>query len=666
MSIDRDIDLLRRCANEYETSGTSPLTDAEYDALYAKTQAQAPDHPFFNEVGGFSEEHAYGDTVKHDIIMGSLNKDANTTDFLKWFNLTFGKTPQLSFMLQHKVDGLSLSCLYKNGELQRVVTRGNGFIGIDVTQNAKYVDGIPARIPCRDEVEVRGEGYKDRKDFYENWAGEYCNPRNFTAGSINQKDPKVTEKRGLSFVAYEVVRLDFQAEQEKQKWLVDNKFNTLIDSTEFTTAVLSSEDISKVIQKYMDDIDRESLPYDIDGVVVKVNKIQIAKDMGTTAGGKKPKANRAVKFPCEQKVTVLNGVEWNVGRTGGLTPVGLLDPVQLAGTTVKRVTLHNVKFIREMKLDIGSSVLIQKSGDIIPYVVKKVNNDKDVDTLFPLDGPHNSPIVVPTHCPSCNGTLENDATDTTVVCKNISCPSQLNGAIEHWFKKIGVKGIGPGIISKLTDPNELQWDGKPIITSIPEMYYMLHNDRRTEHPFRKYAYLKDYFGPKAYQNIVDNVLSVKKMTLAKFIEALGIGQVGRTAKDITDIAPTVQDVSALTVDRLSAVEGFGHIKSTHFIEGWRAMADQIAQLLKSIEIEEDIPASNKLDGKKFCFTGSFSNPTRKEMEAMVVENGGKCSSVSKKLTALVWDGEIFKGKCEKAKKLDIPIITQVEFLKMID
>jgi DNA ligase (NAD+) len=629
-TMEQRIAYLKLCSNDYYTTGKSELTDAEYDVEYDALKDLAPTHTFFGEVGGIDESHLYGTKVQHEVVMGSLNKSKDVDDFLMWLQATYKET--IEVVLQHKVDGLSLGCTYKNGMLQRAVTRGDGITGVDVTPNAKFVQGVLPTIDSKDKVEVRGECYKDRQDFYRDWAGEYANPRNFTAGSINQKNPKVTEERGLSFVAYEVVGKDFATETQKLKFIMDNGFINLRESTKKITGDV--KEVAAGVKQYMDAIDRSKLPYDIDGIVVKINDIKKAKALGSTNEGKRPRANRAVKFACEQRVTSVVDIEWNIGRTGQLTPVGLLKPVELGGTIVKRVSLHNIKFMSELKLRPNAKVLLQKSGDIIPYVVKMV---QDGSGQFRL----------PSHCPSCNSILEWDETKTTKWCHSSSCPAQLASTIEHWFKKLGVKGIGSGIIEKLL--------GSATVNSIADMY-----DLERHAPD-----LSELFGAKAFQNIVESVNSVREVSLAKFIESLGIGQIGRMSKDIAAIAPTVDKIDALKVSDIATLDGFAETKAKSFVNGWQQQRKEIEKLLKHISLIEVKADSNRLTGKKFCFTGSFDNPKRKDMEASVEANGGNLSSVSKNLTALVWDGEMQGSKIDKAKKLGIKIINQQQFLDML-
>jgi DNA ligase (NAD+) len=434
--------------------------------------------------------------------------------------------------------------------------------------------------------------------------------------------------------------LDFETETKKVLFLSENKFETLKDSmARIKCRERSPKEVAGAVQKYMDRIDRENLHFDVDGVVFKLNDIAVAEAMGhTDSEGRRSKANRAIKFPAEQKETILEGIEESIGRTGAFTPVGLLKPVRLAGTTVKRVSLHNIKELKRLGIKYyGCTVLVEKAGDIIPKVIRMVK-----------EGNVNSPIRFPEKCPICGSVMEWDDTDTTVWCRNDLCPAQINGNIEHWFKKIGSKGIGDGIISKLTEGG--------YVKCLSDMYKLQPKDKT----------LETLFGPRAYEKILESVDSIKELPLAKFIEALGIGKVGRTAKDIVGIAPTIKAVDDLVAlnngNALLSVAGFQTVKVKGFVDGWIKLRSEIDELLKHITIKEAKLNSNKFNGQSYCFTGSFSSPTRKEMEKMVEDNGGKNSSVSKTLTALVWDEEMTGGKYDKAKKLGVPIIKQKEFL----
>ena len=663
LSIKDRIDFLRYCAKLYETNGTSPVSDKDYDIEYNELEALAPNDSFFGEVGGLAIDAVQGQSVPHKFIMGSLSKSHDIPAVLAWLKsqYTYAQLATLSFILQHKVDGLSLGLIYQNGNLVQALTRGDGITGIDVTEKAKMVAGVLLTIPYKGEIEVRGECFKKRKDFYTKWhtsvGGGYANPRNFTAGAMNEKDPQETKRKELNFIGYECVRVDFNTEVEKNDFLEKQGFATLNSTTKRTKLGSSWEKIAEAIKYYMDQIDRAKLEYDIDGVVLKLNEISVAKKMGSVAGGRKPKANRAIKFPPEEKETIFKDVIAQIGRTGALTPVAILEPVELGGAMITKATLHNYgALLGRNAIKIGARVAIQKKGDIIPQIVKiKQNGTKD--------------IVFPTKCPSCGSILkwaENDkGVKVDLICDNYNCFGQLTKKIDFWFKTLGTKGFGKETIARLTDTDDLQWDGKPIVSSLAEMYYMLDNDRVTEHPFRKYAYLKEQLGEKKYENLLASIKSVPETTLPLFIEALGIEGIGSISADICNVAPTIDDVDKLTTDDLKKIDGMGDTKANNFADAWVARRDEIRKLLKYVTIKAVTKASNKLDGKKFCFTGSFSEP-REEYQKMVISNGGKCANSVSKDIILVWDGEEMGNKYNKAVKDKNMIISEKEFLKMIE
>lgn len=652
-SIFNRIGFLKHCSKLYET-GTHLITDQEWDKEFYELQKIDPDNAFFEEAGGEIVDDGFHKTVAHKITMGSLSKSLSPELYFDFLKANY-KEGDGSFLISHKIDGLSLSLLYQNGKLIQALTRGDSVQGIDVTENAKYIKTIPQTIPFKDEIEFRGEVYKNKQNFTkEKWTEQgYKNCRSFASGGINQKDPSVTGDRKLDFVCYEICRVDFASEVDKVLFIETQGFETLRAYDKLTKIGNSLEQVYSAVKAFMDGTDRLNLKWDVDGIVVKLNDCKKARAMGTTDGGKRPKAHRAVKYKASEVQTILLGVEDSVGRNGQICPVALLKPVDLDGSTIGRASLYNYANIRDSKdLKIGSIVKIAKKGDIIPQITGVVKEGSES-------------IKLPTECPSCKTKLEWDENKVNLMCSNELCVSQLNARIEHWFDKLGTKGFGTSTIAKLTDKNALSWEGEPIISCISDMYWKLDNDRVVAHPFRKYNYLKCEMGDKTYENLLGSIKSVKEVTLAKFIEALGIGKIGRMAKDITGIAPTTDDIDKLTVQDITAIPGFGEIKAKAFLDGWKSLKGEINVLLKHIEIKQAKLASNNLSGMKFCFTGSFSKP-REELQKMVVDNGGSVSSSVGKGVILCWDNEIQGGKYERAIKGGNQIISEKEFLKMIE
>jgi len=629
------------CSNLYETNGSSPISDKEWDDEMKALKLLVPNDPFFANVGGIAEEHVHGTQYTHKYVMGSLNKDPNPEEFEKWFAKTYPDTHDLIAILDYKVDGVSLCLHYQDGELIRAVTRGNGVIGIDITPIASHVKGVHKKINAKGYVEIKGETYKRLDDFYSNWADEYANARNFVSGSLNLKlDDKHSAdeiiKRSLNFLAYEVRGIEFETETKKVLFLDEMGFETLKDSmARIKCRDRSPSDVARAVKNYMDKIDRGKLPFLIDGVVFKLNNIKEAEKMGIT--NNRPKSSRAIKFEVEAKETILEGIDWQIGRTGRLTPVGLLKEVRLCETNVKRVTLHNLKEMERLGiLQYGCTVTVSKGGEIIPKIVRKIKDNGGDE------------IKAPKRCPLCDTPLEFDDTFTTVWCKGENCPAQVTKNIDNYFKKMNVKGIGIGIIDKLAE--------NKYVDCISDMYKLREKDQVS---------LKNLFGSRAYEKILESIDSVKETSLAQFIQSLGIGQVGRTASDITAKYPTIKDIDLLTVIDLVKIEGFSDIKASSFLNGWKKVRSEIDQILKFINIIEPRKDSDKLNGKSFCVTGTL-NKERKEVASLIEANGGVIKgSVGSKLDYLV-AGENAGSKISKARANGYTkIITEEELEEMM-
>jgi DNA ligase (NAD+) len=636
LPIEQRINFLKYCAERYENFGDSPISDTEYDEEYYAIQKLDPSNDFFKSVGG--DIGRVDNLVKHDIVMGSLLKARDLTEFEEWYLKTFSNKTVV-FCLEPKMDGLALSLKYKDGKLVRAATRGDGEKGMDVTKNALYIKDIPSTIDVKTEVEIRGEVYKQKQDFYKRWhigvGGEYKNPRAFASGSINQpKNPSITGERELNFVSYKVIG-PYDSYVREVELLENNGFKTF-EARKFYTCNSAKEAV-EYVGNFMKGLNRSQLPFEIDGVVFKLDSKNESEKLGYIDDGRKAKSNIAIKYPPSVAETILIGIEANVGRTGNVTPVGLLKPVELDGSTISRVTLHNYGSLLGGKLKIGSRVSIAKKGDIIPQIVDIIDSNGE-------------PIVFPSVCPKCVASVAWDDTQTNLICTNEMCPAKINKKIEYWFKSLGVKGIGPAIIDRITSKVTQ-------ITDLGIFYEAFYNPG----PKAK-AFLNKEFGEKSAENIIDSIRSINKIPIDLFVQSLGFEQIGKMAKDITSLAGSIEAISNLTISDITALSGFAETKATYFVKSWKARAEEISTILKYISIEKVEKNSNVLDGQSFCFTGSFSNPTRKEMESMVEKNGGKLSSVSKNLSYLVADGEINGSKIVKAKQLGVVVLTQTEFL----
>ena len=644
LSVEDRIGFLRFCCELYENQGESPIEDFIYDAEYYELLELDPNNSFFDEVGGKLDEHVYGESIPHQIIMGSLNKSLNISDFEMFLNNTYSQSDNVQFLLQHKIDGLSISLLYKSGKLIQALTRGDGEKGISVFNNCKFIKDIPQSISCLEEVEIRGEIFKDKADFLKNWKNlGYANERNFASGSLNQKKSEETGRRGLSAVMYLVLRKnDFVYEQEKIDFLEKNGFKTLKSSTEITPKNATFKEIVKCVEAYMKNIDREALPYPIDGVVTKLCDIKKSDAMGTVSNGRKKRSDRAIKFPPSIAETTIIDIEVKTGRSGKLCPVGILKPVALDGSIMSRVTLHNFgMLIGKDALKIGATVRIAKKGDIIPQVVQIVENK-------------GTPIKIPNKCPSCQEKVEWSESKADLICNNINCGGLLNGRLEYFVRTLGIDGIGPGIIERLTSE-----DAVYSIKNISDIYN-LHNFKKE---------LAEDFGDKASENILSSINLVTDVPLSKFIHSLGISKIGSMSKDIVKIAPTIEDIDKLTAEDVMKIRGFKDKKANSFINGWRSLRPEITKLLTHIKIKEkemSKKSGSKLSGSSFCLTGAMSMP-RKEIEAQIELAGGEaCSGVKAGLTYLVQaDPSSESSKSVKALKLGVKIISEDELWKML-
>ena len=640
-SVSDRISYLKQCDVAYEEG--NPLTDDEaYDIEKEEVRAICPNHEYFQNVGGLSEEtHGWQEPYTHKYPMGSLQKDKSPELTEDWLVKTYPETNGLVLILQPKLDGSSICNRFDNKKLERIVSRGDGFVGFDISTVARNIADIPFKINEKGYVEVKGECVKDKASFYKIWAPQgYNDPRSFVPGTLNAKPdentPKEMKEKGISFIAYEVRGKEFKTETEKLKFLVDNGFKTLKDFTlKINCTGKTHKEIVAIIKKYMADLDRDNFVYQLDGIVIKNDDVIASEKLGVVS--RRPKGSRAVKFECEQGETVAQTIAWETGKSGVVTPVANLKPLFLAGATISRATLHNIKEMARLGIDkLPYRVILIRSGDIIPKIIKGIAPE-----------PNAKDIVFPKVCPTCSCPLVWDKTETNKVCPSIACPAQLSGKIDYYLKTIGVKGIGSSTIDTLID--------KEYVTVLSDMYNLAkHKDE-----------LSNVFGDRAFANILEAMDGVKEVTLPTFISSLSIANIGTMSKDLP--AKTIEEVDGLTVSDIIAVDGFGPTKSQSFVSGWKNMRGEIAVLLKHIKIKEVEVKKGKatgVSGKKFLITGTLS-VGRREFEAMIVENGGLiASSVSKNLDFLIV-GEDCGSKKDKAEKLGIPIISEDEFKAML-
>ena len=638
------------------------ITDLEFDKkleelIALETQFPElidPDSPTQN-VGGFITKEFK--TVRHRWPMLSLGNTYNEQELLD-FDERIKKAigDNFEYVCELKFDGLSMSLTYKDGKLEQAVTRGDGTQGDEVTTNVKTIRSIPKRLPeadYPDDFEIRGEVFMHLKAFerlnderIENGEPPYANPRNFASGTIKLQDSAEVAKRPLDSFMY---FLYTEKQLFKTHWdslqAVKNWGFPVNDESRLCSNI---QDVLKFISEW--ESKRFHLSYDIDGIVIKVNNYSQQQELGFTA--KSPRWAIAYKYKAERVETELLSVSYQVGRTGAVTPVANLQPIFLAGTTVKRATLHNANEIIRLDLHEGDSVYVEKGGEIIPKIIS-VNLEKRKAGA--------KPIVYRTTCPDCNTPLERKEGEAAFYCPNDEgCPTQIVGKMQHFTgrKVMDIDGLGDETIETLYQ--------KGFISHISDIYD-LHN---------KADQLKtmERFGEKSINNMLGGIEKSKQMPFDRVLFGLGIRYVGATvAKKLTTHFKTIDNLMAASFDELNAVEEIGERIARSIIEYFadekhREEIEKLkAQGLQFVaEEKEVILQSEKLVGKTFIISGTFEKFSRDELKDIIEQNGGKIlSSISAKLNYLVAGDNMGPSKLEKATKLNIPIISDEELMGMI-
>ncbi len=639
------------------------ISDYEYDMLYAELLALEEKHPELYDpsspsqrVGGAALDKF--EKVQHNATMNSLS-DVFSYDEIKSFTERvsgeLGKAPE--FSIEPKIDGLSVSLIYENGRFVRGATRGDGKVGEDVTLNLRTIQSIPLVLDEPLSLCVRGEVFMPRSSFnalneQREQAGEdlFANPRNAAAGSLRQLDPKITAGRKLDIFIFNLQYGDIFADKhqptshtETLDRLNELGFKTLPDRITASNNDAIISHIEKIAEM------RDTLAYDIDGIVIKIDDLEIRKQLGE--GTNTPKWAVAYKYPPEQKQTKLLGISLSLGRTGVLTPTADLEPVRLAGTTVSRASLHNLDIIRERDIRIGDTVVVQKAGDIIPEIVSSVPALR-MGSEVPFEMPH--------ECPSCGGEIvrdtdENGDLGAAYRCINPKCPAQLSRNIAHFVSKnaMNIDGLGPQIIDQL-----LQAD---LISDVSDLY-TLTSDKLL--PLER-------MGEKSVQNLLSAIEASKSAGLSRLIYALGIRQIGEVAA--AALAEVYKNIDALITaphSELCEIKDIGAITADNVTEYFSnpeniALIGRLKDAGVVTEIAESAPASNKLEGYTFVITGTLPSLSRDEATALIKSNGGKVTSSVSKKTDFLLCGEDAGSKLTKAQELGIKIIDEDEIYKMI-
>ncbi len=652
---------LRYHEYRYHVLDDPEISDAAYDKLLVKLKVLEAAHPEMvtadsptARVGAAPREGFQ--SVRHTKPMLSLD-NAFSFDALRDFDRRVREgigREEIEYIAEHKFDGLSISLLYEDGVLVRGVTRGDGTTGEDVTPNARTIRSIPLRIEKETlkkakvlaSFEVRGEVMMTRKAFealnrhQEQTGGKlFINARNSAAGAVRVLDPSITAQRRLDFFAYYLLqdgRAAFPKHSESLQALKQLRFRAsddwkLCDGIEEVIAYCEAWD-SK----------REKLPYEIDGVVVKVNSVGIQNELGFTS--KSPRWAIAFKYPARQETTMVNDIIVQVGRTGALTPVAVLEPVQVGGVTVSRSTLHNMDEVERLGLHIGDTVLIERAGEVIPHVLKVVK-----------EGKNRKAFRMPKNCPECGSKIHHVEGEVAYRCVNAACPAKRRESLLHFAGRhaMNIDGLGDKIVDQLVDKN--------LVRDVADLYSL---------KLETVAEL-ERMAEKSAQNLLGEIEASKKNSLARLIFALGIQFVGeRTGQLLAENFSSLQEFAEATEEQLIEVPEVGPKVAASIAEFFSEAANR--QLIKKLEkagvrptAEKRVAKSDKLEGKSFVFTGGLANRSREEAGEIVKQHGGTVvSSVSKK-TSYVVVGTDPGSKYDKAKELGVPILTEAEFDKLI-
>lgn len=627
------------------------IEDDEYDRLMRRIKEIEAENPEIvsessptQHVGGYAINTF--EKVTHEVQMGSLQDVFSKGELYEFDERVKKAVGKAVYCVEPKIDGLSVSLEYKDGIFTRGSTRGDGFVGEDITKNLKTIKSIPMvlreKIPF---IEVRGEVYMPKADFeklvrkqLENDEQPAKNPRNAAAGSLRQKDSRVTASRGLDIFVFNLQRIEgreLTCHSESLDYMKSLGFNVIDGYKTF-------DNIEEAVSRIMEiGENRQSYSYDIDGAVIKVDNFELRNELGSTA--KVPKWAVAFKYPPEEKETKLLDIEINVGRTGALTPVAVFEPVWLAGTTVSRAVLHNQDYIDSKDIRIGDIIAVRKAGDIIPEVVRSVSHAENSE-----------PFVIPHICPVCHGKAERAEDEAVIRCVNIDCPAQLLKNIEHFASRpaMNIDGLGEAVVKQLVE--------NKLINTVADLYTLQQQDLEMLPGFAKVSASK----------LIANIENSKTNSPDRLLFALGIKGIGqKNAQLLMKHFGSIEKLSETSPEEISAVENFGDILANNiFTALHEPHMTELIERLKSYGVntvyQSDVK-SDKLAGLTFVITGTLPDMTRDEAKTLIEQNGGKCSGSVSKKTSYVLAGEEAGSKLTKAQQLGVTVISQQQLIEMI-
>lgn len=638
---------------KYYDQDSPEITDYEYDKLTSRLRKLESLHPEYvvatspsQKVGGKAKN--IFSKVEHKVKMQSLLDVFSYAEIESYITKLEADYGQIEYVVETKIDGLSVSLEYENGILIRGSTRGDGEIGEDVTQNLMTISSIPHKLDEPVTIEVRGEVYLPREEF-ERLNDELllkgkqllANPRNAAAGTLRQLDTELVRSRKLDIFVFNIQDIkdkSFKNHYETLEYCKNLGFSTI----EHITICKSYDEIIKAIEKI--GRLRDELKYDIDGAVIKVNDLHLRDELGTTT--KVPKWAIAYKYPPEQKETVILDIIVNVGRTGQVTPMAVLDPVKVAGSVISKTTLHNFDNIESKDIMIGDTCIIQKAGDVIPEVVKVLKEKRD--------GTQRK-YVVPTSCPVCNEVLEKTEDLVALRCTNSECPALIYRSIIHFASRdcMNIQGLGEAIIEQLIDLKYIE--------DISDIYYL---------EYEKIVNL-ERFAAKSAKNLINSIEKSKQNSLDKLIFGLGIRHVGKkAAKTLASNFNDIYEIQNASSEELINLPDFGNVMVDSIIEFFKKpkTTEIINKLNKAnVNLKGNVVKldSNILDGKKICITGSFENYSREDIIELIEQNGGKYTNTVSKNTNYLILGNLGGSKQVKAESLGIEIIEINDFLNIL-
>ncbi|MCQ4697915.1 NAD-dependent DNA ligase LigA [Paeniclostridium sordellii] len=655
--MDELIDLINYHSNKYYNEDTPEISDFEYDNLMKELMKIETEHPELKRedspstrVGGKPLDKF--NQVTHKIPMLSLSNAYSAQD-LRDFDKRVRESvnKDVEYVVEFKIDGLSVGLTYVDGVFKTGATRGNGVIGEDITQNLKTVKTIPLKIDDKEEIIVRGEVYISKENFEkineqqeENGLQLFANPRNLAAGTLRQLDSKLTAKRPLDIFIFNL------------EYMQNEKFKTHSQSLEYLSnlgfKVSPNFKICKTIEDVIEHIEywtvnRSDLSFEIDGMVIKVNDLEEREQMGYTA--KSPRWAIAYKFPAEQKKTKLKDIIVEVGRTGTITPTAILEPVRLAGTVVARATLHNEDYINEKDIRVGDTVLVQKAGDIIPQVVEVIKEDRTGDEIK---------FHMPEKCPVCHEPTVRLEGEAAVKCINMSCPAQIRRGIIHFASRdaMNIDGLGESIISLLLD--------NKIIKDVADLYYIKKED----------IVNLERLGEKSATNLINAIEKSKNNDLYRLINGLGIKYIGvKGAKVLAKSFKSLDDIINSSIEELTNLEEFGEVMADSVVEFFNEDKNIVViNKLKEVGVNtlssnsEDNGLANIFDKMKIVLTGTLPTLKRNDAKELIEARGGKATSSVSKSTTFVLAGEEAGSKLTKANELGVTVIDEAKFLELLN